>query len=93
MATSINQCPLDAFGSIIPIILIPRIENGQENLWLRCTRTREQYQVLNPRLTEEETAAVQDEVPPLLGAWDRRLPWLYVPWAGSAAAACAPLPA
>ena len=35
---------------------------GQELLCLRCTRTNAQYQVVNPRLTEVEMAAVQEEV-------------------------------
>lgn len=46
-----------------------RTEAGQEVLCLRCTRTKAQYQVVNPRLTEEEMAAVQDEVFKVLG-WE-----------------------
>jgi hypothetical protein len=42
---------------------------GQEILSLRCTRTRTVYQVINPRLTEEEMAAVQEEVFKVLG-WE-----------------------
>ena len=42
-------------------------ENGQELLCLRCTRTGARYQVVNPHLSEEETAAVQDEVFQALG--------------------------
>src|SRR6266404_3501813 len=39
-----------------------RMEGDQEILSLRCVRTRNTYRVLNPRLTEEEMAAVQEEV-------------------------------
>ena len=46
-----------------------RTEGGQEVLCLRCTRTRAQYQVVNPRLTETEMAAVQEEVFKVLG-WE-----------------------
>jgi hypothetical protein len=42
---------------------------GQEILILRCPRSREIYQVTNPRLTEEEMAAVQEEVFKVLG-WE-----------------------
>jgi hypothetical protein len=42
-------------------------ENGQEILCLRCTRTRQQYRVVNPRLTEAEMAEVQEEVLKVLG--------------------------
>jgi hypothetical protein len=41
--------------------------NGQEVLVLRCTRSRESYEVVNPRLNEEEMAAVQEEVFKVLG--------------------------
>jgi hypothetical protein len=41
----------------------------QEILCLRCTRTKAQYQVVDPRLTEEEMAAVQEEVFKVLG-WE-----------------------
>jgi hypothetical protein len=44
-----------------------RTEDGQEVLCLRCSRTRASHQVVNPRLTEEEMAAVQDEVFKVLG--------------------------
>jgi len=37
-------------------------ENGQEWLCLRCARTEARHQVLNPCLSDEETAAVQEEV-------------------------------
>ena len=38
-----------------------------ETLCLRCPRTGWQYQVLNPRLSEEEMATVQEEVFKVLG--------------------------
>lgn len=44
-----------------------RTQNGQEILCLRCVRTRTTYEVVNPRLTEEEMAAVQEEVFKVLG--------------------------
>src|SRR5262249_968192 len=46
-----------------------RTENGQEILNLRCVRTRVLHRVVNPRLTEEEMVAVQEEVFKVLG-WD-----------------------
>lgn len=46
-----------------------RIENDRELLHLRCARTGAQYQVVNPRLTEDEMAAVQEEVFKVLG-WE-----------------------
>jgi hypothetical protein len=46
-----------------------RTEGGQEILALRCARTRTLYQVVNPRLTEEEMARVQEEVFKVLG-WE-----------------------
>jgi hypothetical protein len=46
-----------------------RQEQGQEVLYLRCSRTRERYEVVNPGLTPEELAATQEEVFRLLG-WD-----------------------
>ncbi len=42
-------------------------EDDQEILCLRCPRTRDPYRVVNPRLSEEETAAVQEEVFKILG--------------------------
>ncbi len=42
-------------------------ENGQELLCLRCTRTGAKHRVLNPGLSDEETAAVQEEVFQALG--------------------------
>jgi hypothetical protein len=44
-----------------------RTEGDREILLLRCVRTRNTYRVLNPRLTEEEMAAVQEEVFKVLG--------------------------
>jgi hypothetical protein len=44
-------------------------EAGQEVLVLRCTRTGAQHRVVNPCLTEEEMASVQDEVFQALG-WE-----------------------
>ena len=41
----------------------------QEILVLRCARTKAQYRVVNPRLTEEAMAAVQEEVFKVLG-WE-----------------------
>jgi hypothetical protein len=46
-----------------------RAEGDQEILVLRCVRTRALYQVLHPRLSDEEMAAVQDEVFKVLG-WE-----------------------
>jgi hypothetical protein len=44
-------------------------EDGSEVLELRCPRTGTRYRMTNPALTDEETAAVQDEVFQALG-WD-----------------------
>ena len=44
-----------------------RLEAGQEILLLRCTQTRNQHRVVNPQLTEQEMAVVQDEVFRVLG--------------------------
>ncbi len=44
-------------------------DGGREVLSLRCARTGTLYRVVNPRLTDEETAAVQDEVFQVLG-WE-----------------------
>jgi hypothetical protein len=46
-----------------------RVEAGREILCLRCARTRTAYQVINPRLTEEQMVAVQEEVFRVLG-WE-----------------------
>jgi hypothetical protein len=43
------------------------VQDEQEVLTLRCSRTGAKYQVLNPRLTEEQMVAVQDEVFKVLG--------------------------
>ena len=44
-----------------------RSEGGREVLKLRCTRTGAEHEVVNPRLTEDEILAVQDEVFKVLG--------------------------
>jgi len=44
-----------------------RTEDEQEVLYLRCARTRNQYRVVNPRLTDPEMNAVQEEVFKILG--------------------------
>ncbi len=47
-----------------------RVEGGQEIVCLCCNRTRTRYEVLNPRLTAEEMARVQEEVFQVLG-WEQ----------------------
>jgi hypothetical protein len=44
-------------------------EDGTEVLYLRCPRSGDRYRLIDPALTEEETAAVQDEVFQTLG-WE-----------------------
>jgi hypothetical protein len=46
-----------------------RTKEGQEILRLRCTRTGNVHEVVNPGLTEEEMAGVQEEVLKVLG-WE-----------------------
>ncbi|MCI0457105.1 MAG: hypothetical protein L0Z62_09010 [Gemmataceae bacterium] len=46
-----------------------RKEGGQELLGLRCTRSGARYQVVNPRLSEEQLVAVQEDVFKALG-WE-----------------------
>jgi hypothetical protein len=46
-----------------------RAADGREVLVLRCVRTRAVHEVLNPGLTDEELAAVQEEVFKVLG-WE-----------------------
>jgi hypothetical protein len=46
-----------------------KIEAGREVLCLRCSRTGASFRVVNPRMTEAETKAVQDEVFQALG-WE-----------------------
>lgn len=46
-----------------------KLDGNQEILCLRCTRTRALYQLVDPRLTEAEMAAVQEEVFKVLG-WE-----------------------
>jgi hypothetical protein len=43
--------------------------NGVENMVLRCSRTGERYQVVNPRLSADEMSQVQEEVLRVLG-WE-----------------------
>jgi hypothetical protein len=44
-----------------------RAEQGREILVLKCSRTGAKHQVVNPGMTEEEMASVQDEVFKVLG--------------------------
>jgi hypothetical protein len=46
-----------------------RMDGGSEILTLRCVRNKAVYQVVNPRLTEQEMMAVQEEVFKVLG-WE-----------------------
>jgi hypothetical protein len=46
-----------------------RTEQGLEVLTLRCARTGARHEVVNPRLNEEQMAAVQEEVFRVLG-WE-----------------------
>ena len=46
-----------------------RNDDGREVLVLRCGRTGTRHEVANPRLTDEEMAAVQDDVFQALG-WE-----------------------
>jgi hypothetical protein len=46
-----------------------RTQDGREILRLRCLRGETQYDVVNPGLTEDELAAVQEEVLQVVG-WD-----------------------
>jgi hypothetical protein len=46
-----------------------RTVGEQEVLVLRCSRTRETFEVINPCLTEEAMATAQDEVFKVLG-WE-----------------------
>jgi hypothetical protein len=46
-----------------------RTEDSQEVLYLRCSQTGVQHRVVNPNLTEAETASVQQDVFRALG-WD-----------------------
>jgi hypothetical protein len=46
-----------------------RTEDGQEVLYLRCSQTGARQRVVNPNLSEEETASVQQDVFQALG-WD-----------------------
>jgi hypothetical protein len=46
-----------------------RVEDDREVLRMRCSRTGAPYDVVNPRLTEDQMIAVQDEVFKVLG-WE-----------------------
>jgi hypothetical protein len=46
-----------------------KTHGSDEILCLRCARSGEKYQVVNPRLTEEAMNAVQEEVFKVLG-WE-----------------------
>lgn len=46
-----------------------RIEEGQEILCLRCPRSRDLHKVVNPGLSDDQTAQVQEEVFKVLG-WE-----------------------
>jgi hypothetical protein len=67
-----------SFRYVIALLLMRRkrlrfdhveTDGGQEVMHLRCGRTGAEYQIANPRLTEEEMIAVQDEVFKVLG-WE-----------------------
>jgi hypothetical protein len=66
------------FGYVIALLLMRRkrlkfdrvqTDGEREILHLRCARTGAAYQVHNPRLTEDEMVAVQEEVFRVLG-WE-----------------------
>ena len=66
------------FRYVIALLLMRRkrlrferaeMDGGHEVLHLRCVRTGAAHEVVNPRLSEEEMIAVQDEVFKVLG-WD-----------------------
>jgi hypothetical protein len=44
-----------------------KVDGGVEKITLRCLRTNEKHEVVNPRLSDEEMAQVQDEVFQVLG--------------------------
>jgi hypothetical protein len=46
-----------------------RLRDGQETLWVHCARTGTAYEVVNPRLNDEELGTVQEEVFRVLG-WE-----------------------
>jgi hypothetical protein len=43
------------------------VDDGTEKMVLRCMRTGSKYEVVNPRLSDDEMAQVQDEVFNVLG--------------------------
>jgi hypothetical protein len=64
------------FRYVVALLLIRRkrlkfeqtiMVDGEEKVCVRCARTGEKYQVINPRLTEEEMSQAQDEVFQVLG--------------------------
>jgi hypothetical protein len=64
------------FRYIVALLLMRRkrlrfeevaFEHGQEFLVLRCTKTRAAHRVVNPQLTDEQTAEVEEEVYRVLG--------------------------
>jgi hypothetical protein len=66
------------FRYVIALLLMRRkrlkfdrvqLDGEREVLHLRCARTGAAYEVVNPRLTEDEMVAVQDEVFRVLG-WE-----------------------
>jgi hypothetical protein len=67
-----------SFRYVIALLLMRRkrlrfervaVDGEYEVLHLRCARTGAAYEVINPRLTQEEMIAVQDEVFKVLG-WE-----------------------
>jgi hypothetical protein len=42
-------------------------ENGVEKMILRCLRTNEKHEVINPQLSDDEMSQVQEEVFNVLG--------------------------
>jgi hypothetical protein len=67
-----------SFRYVVALLLMRRkrlkfeeaqVEGGQEVLCLRCAKAHASYRVVNPRLTEQEMAAVQEEVFKVLG-WE-----------------------
>jgi hypothetical protein len=67
-----------SFRYVIALLLMRRkrlkfdrvqADGGREVLHLRCPRTGAAHEVINPRLTEDEMVAVQDEVFRVLG-WE-----------------------
>jgi hypothetical protein len=64
------------FRYVVALLLIRRrrlkfeetiTQDGVEKIRVRCARSGEQYEVINPRLSEEEMTQVQEEVFQVLG--------------------------